>query len=192
VDDGSRFREQVLAHVSAGVDLEEALRTAFRSVPALGHGASACYARFDPLEATLRIEGAGPHISAVHLTAGSTRLLPKSLESGGAPITLALRSGEALALIAHPRAWDKHVLAAIHRALPEDFVDLTEDKLRELGAALDAIPGPSAILLLYRSDEAGAPNTGKSHDLLMPTGELSTSWTEADTGWLEELADIPV
>jgi hypothetical protein len=188
VDDGSRFREQVLALVSSGTDLEEALRTAVRSVPTFGHSASACYARFDPLEATFRIEGVGPYISAVHLTAGTGRLLPKPMETSGAPMMVALRPGEALALIAHPRAWDKHVLAAIHQALPEDLVDLTERKLQELGAVLDASTGPSARLLLYRSDEAGTRHTGGRQDLLMPTGELSASWTDADLEFLEELA----
>jgi hypothetical protein len=172
VDDGSRFREQVLAHVTAGADLEEALRTSLRSVRVFHPSASACYARFDPIEATLRMQGIGPSVSAVHITAGTGTLLPKSTGTSGTPVTLALRSGEALALIAHPRAWNKHVLAAIHQALPEDFVDMTEGTLRHLDAALDAISGPSVRLLLYRSDEAGTPSTGGRHDLVMPTGEL--------------------
>jgi hypothetical protein len=188
VDDGSRFREQVLAHVSAGADLEEALGTAFRSPSAMSHGASACYARFDPLEATFRIEGVGPHVSAVHLTAGRGTLLPKSVEAGGAPITAALRPGEALALIAHPRAWDKHVLAALHRALPEEFVSMTEGQFQHLSRVLDSIPGPSARLLLYRSDQAGASTMGGTQDLLMPTGELNASWTDADLEFMDELA----
>jgi hypothetical protein len=188
VDDGSRLREQVLAHVSAGTDLEEALRTAFRSSSTMSHNASACYARFDPLEATFRIEGVGPHVSVAHLTAGWGRLLPKSLETGGGPITVALRPGEALALVAHPRAWDKHVLAAVVQALPEDFVAMTEAQFQQLSADLDAIPGPSARLLLYRSDGAGAPKIGSNQDLLMPTGELDVSWTDADREFIDELA----
>lgn len=190
VDNGSLFREQVMAHVSAGTDLEEAIRTALRAVPARDHNASVCYARFDPLEATFRIEGIGPSISVVHLTAGSGRLLP--MQIGGVPVTIALRSGEALALIAHPHAWDKHVLAAIHQALPENDVDLSEATLQGLGAALDAIPGPSARLILYRSDDAGTPNKGGRQDLLMPTGELNTSWADADLEFLDELAGVLV
>jgi hypothetical protein len=188
VDDGSRFREQVLAHLSAGTDLEEALCTAVRSPSTMSLSASACYARFDPLEATFRIEGVGPHVSAAHLTAGRGRLLPKSFEDGGGPVTVALRPGEALALVAHPRAWDKHVLAAVIQALPEDFVAMTEVQFEHLSAVLDAIPGPSARLLLYRSDGAGAPKIGSSEDLLMPTGELNVSWTDADREFIDELA----
>src|SRR5580693_2125848 len=61
----SHIREKVFAHVSAGTDLKEALRIALRSDVSRGIGASACYVHFDPLEATLRIEGLGPHVSAI-------------------------------------------------------------------------------------------------------------------------------
>lgn len=101
---------------------------------------------------------------------------------------VALRPGEALALIAHPRAWDKHVLATIHQALPEDVGDLTEDKLQELGGVLDGIPGPLARLLLYRSDDAGTAATDSLRDRLMPTGGLRTPWTDADLDFLDQLA----
>jgi hypothetical protein len=110
------------------------------------------------------------------------------METGGPPIIVVLRRGEALILIAHPWSWDKRVLAAIHQALPENLVDLSEGTMQQLGAALDALPGHSARMLLYRSDEIGTPNMGDRQDLLMPTGELNASWTDADVEFLDELA----
>jgi hypothetical protein len=80
------------------------------------------------------------------------------------------------------------VLAAVVQALPEDFVAMTEAQFQQLSADLDAIPGPSARLLLYRSDGAGAPKLGSNQDLLMPTGELDVSWTDADREFIDELA----
>ncbi len=156
--DVTHIREEVLAHVSAGTDFKEALRIALRIDFGCAIGASACYVHFDPLEATLRIEGVGQHTSAVYLTAGSGLLLrPTTDIKNGSPTTLTLRPGEVLALIAHPRTWEKHVLSAIHQALPEDWAILTERDIQGLYAVLDAIPGPSAILLLYRHDGAAAP-----------------------------------
>jgi hypothetical protein len=175
--------------VSAGADLKQALRIALGSDSSCGFGSSACYAHFDPLEATLRIEGVGPHVSAIHLTAGSGLLLQPATETQNVrPMTIALRPGEALALIAHPRAWDKHVLSAMHEALPEDSVILTEREIQGLCAVLDAMPGPSARLLLYRQDGAGAPNAGGSKDSLMPAGDMDPGWTPDDLDFLDRMA----
>jgi hypothetical protein len=189
-DHVSHIREEVLAHVSAGADLKQALRIALRSDNRFGIGASASYAHFDPLEATLRLEGLGPHVSAIHLSAGSGLLLRPTTEiQDGRPMTIALRPGEALALIAHPRTWDKHVLSAIHQALPEDSVILTEREIQELCAVLDAMPGPSARLLLYRQDGAGAPNAGGSKDSLMPAGDMDPCWSPEDLDFLDRMGD---
>lgn len=156
---GSQLREEVLAHLAAGADLREALGTTLRKDPNGALNASACYVHFDPLEATMRIESAGLHVSAVWLTNGSGRLLRTTMErESGTPTTLALRPGQALALIAHPRASGEHVLSAIHGALPEDSVTLNENEVQRLCAVLDSIPGPSARLLLYRHEAAGAAN----------------------------------
>jgi hypothetical protein len=152
-------------------------------------GVSASYVHFDPLEATLRIESFGQQVSAVHLIAGSARLLRPTLESErSAPITLALRPGEALALVAHSQAWGKHVLSAIHRALPNDSAILTDEIVRELSAALDAIPGPSARLLLYRRDATGTPNTGGNKDCGMPASEMHPTWTREYCEFLDRMA----
>jgi hypothetical protein len=185
----AHIRERVLAHVSAGTDLKEALRIALGRDSGCGVGSSACYAHFDPLEATIRIEGVGQQASAIHLTAGSGLLLRPSAESpNGRPMTITLRPGEALALIAHPRAWDKHVLSAIHQALPEDSVILTEGELQGMCAVLDALPDPVSRLLLYRQDGAGTPHPGGSKDSLMPAGALDPLWTTDDLDFLDRMA----
>lgn len=185
----SHLREEVLAHVSAGTDLKEALRHALRSDRTCAIGASACYVHFDPLEAALRIESAGPHVSAIYLTAGSGRLLrPVTEIEGRTPMTLALRPGEALGLIAHPRAWEKHVLSSIHHALPEDAVTLTEEDVQDLCAVLDAVARPSARLLLYRQDAAGASDGRGRKDSLMPAGEMDPIWTREDLEFLDRMA----
>jgi hypothetical protein len=191
--DGSHIREEILAHVTAGTDLKEALRLALRSDRTCALDASACYVHLDPLEATMRIESAGPHVSAISLIAGSGRLLRPATElEGGSTTTLALRPGEALALIAHPRAWYKHVLSAIHQALPEDSVILTEREIEGLCAALDAEPGPSARLLLHRQEGAGAPNSGGGKDSLLPAGDTDPGWTTDDLEFLDRMACSPV
>ena len=191
---GSHLREEVQAHLVAGADLKEAVRIGLRSDTDCAYGASACYAHFDPLEATMRIESAGrPHVSAIYFTAGSGSLLRTSIQSeGGTPVALALRPGEAIALIAHPRAWDKHVLSAVHHALPEDAAKLTEADVQNLCTALDDITGPSARLLLYRHDGAGTTYGGGRKDSLMPAGELNPTWTREDLEFLDRLAFSPV
>jgi len=55
----ARIRDEVFAHLSAGTDLKEALQIVMRSDASCGNGASACYVHFDPIEATLRVEGWG-------------------------------------------------------------------------------------------------------------------------------------
>jgi hypothetical protein len=185
----SPIREELLAHVCAGTDLKESLRIALRSDVRCGLGASACYAHFDPLEATLRIEGLGPNVSAIHLTAGSGLLLRPTTEiQNGRPMTIVLRPGDALALIAHPRAWGKHVLSAVHQALPEDSVTLTEREIQGLCAVLDAVPSPLARLVLYRQAEAGASNSAGSKNSLLPAGDMGPYWTPRDLDFLNRMA----
>lgn len=168
------LRDELLAHVTAGADLKEALRMALGGEATQSLGASACYVHFDPLEATLRIESAGPHVSAIYLTAGASTLLRTATESdGGTPTTLVLRPGEALALLARPRAWEKHVLSAVHRALPNDTISFTDANVRDLCAVLEDVEGPSAMLVLYRRDAAGTTEGGGRGDSLMPAGEMS-------------------
>jgi hypothetical protein len=183
------IREEVLAHVSAGTDLKEALQIAMRNDVNCGNGASACYVHLDPIEATLRVEGLGPHVSAIHLTAGSGLMLRPTTEiEHGRPMTIALRPGEALALIAHPRIWDKHVLSAIHQVLPDDSIVLTEGEIQGLCAVLDALPDPVSRLLLYRQDGAGAPKSGGSNNSLMPAGDMDPFWTPEDQEFLDRMA----
>jgi hypothetical protein len=186
VSHGPQFREEVQGLVCAGADLQEALRLALSTVPDPDGRASACYVHFDPVEATLRVESEGAHVSAVRLPAGSGQLLGSSA-TPTAPTVLALRPGEALVLIAHPRAWDKHVLSAIHRALPEDVGSLDEEDVQALCGVVDALPGPTARLLLYRSDGAGTPNAGGREDQLLPAGELDPHWTVEDLEFLDGL-----
>jgi hypothetical protein len=186
----SDLREQVLAHLVAGASLKEAVRIALRSDPI---GASACYVHFDPLEATMRIESAGPHVSAISFTSGTGTLLRTATRFESAtPVTLALRPGDALALIAHPRAWENHVLSAVHHALPEDAVPLTELDVQELCAVLDDVAGPSARLLLYRQDTAGTADAGGPKDSLMPAGEMNPIWTREDLEFLDRMVCSPV
>lgn len=186
---GAHVREDVFAHMSAGADLKQALRIAMRNDESFGNGASACYVHFDPIEATLRIEGMGPHVSAIHLTAGSGLILRPTTEiEDGRPMTIAMRPGEALALIAHPRIWDKHVLSAIHQVLPDDSIVLTEGEIQGLCAVLDALPDPVSTLLLYRQDGAGAPKSGGSKDSLMPAGDMDPFWTSEDQELLDRMA----
>jgi hypothetical protein len=186
--DRLHLREEVLAHLAAGADLKAAMRIALKADSADALGASACYVHFDPLEATMRIESAGPHVSAIYLTAGWGRQLQTAQElDRGTPTTLALRPGEALALVAYPRAWDKHVLSAVHRALPEDAVTLTEADVMDLSAVLDDIAGPSAKFLLYRQDAAGTSDGGGRKDSLMPAGEMNPIWTREDLEFLDRM-----
>jgi len=103
-------------------------------------------------------------------------------------MTVALRRGEALALIAHPRIWDKHVLSAIHQVLPDDSMVLTEGEIQGLCAVLDALPDPVSRLLLYRQDGAGAPKSGGSKDSLMPAGDMDPFWTPEDQEFLDRMA----
>ena len=184
----AHIREEVFAHVSAGTDLREALRIAVRSGVSCDNGVSTCYAHFDPIEATLRIEALGPHVSAIHLTTGSGLLLRPTTEiEDGRPMTIALRPGEALALIAHPHIWDKHVLSAIHQVLPDDSITLTEGEIQGLCAVLDALPDPVSWLLLYRQNGAGAPKPGGGKDSLMP-GDMDPYWTPEDLDFLDRMA----
>lgn len=185
----AHIREEVFAHASAGTNLKEALRIAMRTHVSCGNGASACYVHFDPIEATLRIESMGPHVSAIHLTTGSGLILRPTAEiEDGRPTTIALRPGEALALIAHPRIWDKHVLSAIHQVLPDDSIVLTEGEIHRLCAVLDVLPAPLSRLLLYRQDGAGAPKSGGSKDSLMPAGDMDPFWTPGDQEILDRMA----
>jgi hypothetical protein len=191
--DGSDLREEVLAHLVAGADLKEAVRIALRNDAACDLGASVCYVHFDPPEATMRIESAGPHVSAIYFTSGSGSLLRTAAHfEGGTPMTLTLRPGEALALIAHPRAWENHVLSAVHHALPEDAVTLTEADVQDLCAVLDDVAVPSARLLLYRQDAAGISDGGGRKDSLMPAGEINPIWTREDLEFLDRMACSPV
>ena len=190
---GSDLREEILAHLVAGADLKEAVQIAIRSDATSALGASVCYVHFDPLEATMRIESAGPHVSAIYFTAGSGSLLRTATHfEGGTPVTLALRPGELLALIAHPRAWEKHVLSAVHHALPENAHTLTEADVQDLCAVLDNVAGPSARLLLYRQDGAGTSDEGGRKDSLMPAGEMNPIWTREDLEFLDRMACSPV
>jgi hypothetical protein len=189
----SDLREEVLAHLVAGADLKEAVRAAHRSDPTSALGASACYVHFDPLEATMRIEGAGPHVSAIHFIAGSGSLLQTAEQfEGGTAVTLALRPGEALALLAHPRTWEKDVLSAVHHALPKDGITLTEADVQDLCAALDDVADPSARLLLYRQEAAGTSDEGGRKDFLMPAGDMNPVWTREDLEFLDRMACSPV
>ena len=102
-------------------------------------------------------------------------------------MTIALRPGEGLALVAHPRIWDKLVLSAIHQALPDDSIALTEGETQALCAVLDALPDPVSRLLLYRQDGAGAPKSGGSKDSLMPAGDMAPFWTPEDQEFLDRM-----
>jgi hypothetical protein len=187
-EDGSVLRNEVLAHVVAGADLKQAVRLGLRIDQTDAFGASACYASFDPIEATMRLESAGLHVSAVHLSAGTARSVRTATElEVGTPTLLALRPGEVLALIAHPRGWTKQVLSTIQRALPEHAITLTARDLHDLCTALDDLAGPTANLVFYRQEATGSSDGDGGKDSLMPTRDLNPNWTVNDLEFLDRL-----
>lgn len=183
VDDRSSFREEVLAHVLAGTDLYDALRSAHL---ASQNETSACYVRFDPLDATFRIECLGPHVSALHLTADSERILGESTDTRrGAQTVVTLRAGEALVLVAHPRARDEDVPAARATLSSSDCL-LRGLKLRQAPAGLAAGFGPSAILWFSRTDATSPTHSGGECPPLSAVG-LDATWSTADLEFFDGL-----
>jgi hypothetical protein len=80
------------------------------------------------------------------------------------------------------------VLSAIHRALPDDSITLTQEEIQELCAVLDALPNPVSRLLLYRQDGTGAPKASGGRDSLMPAGNMDPFWTLEDQEFLDRMA----
>lgn len=188
----SLVRSDVMAHLVAGTDLKEALWRGLGIDRSDALDASACYTSFDPVEATFRLEGVGSHLTAVHFTTCSIRLLHTSTErEGGTTTLLTLRPGEALALIAHPRAWSKQVLSAMHGAWFDDAGPSTPHDLDILSAAVDEVAGPSASVLLLRQDAAGTPDGDGGDASLTPTTATSPPWTPEDAEFLERLMGCP-
>ena len=141
----------------------------------------------------MRIERAGPHVSAIYFISGSGSLLRTGTRfESGTPVTLALRPGEALALIAHPERGKSTCSQRSTTHCPTDGVTLTEADLQDLCAVLDDVAGPSARLLLYRQDAAGTSDGGRRKDSLMPAGELDPIWTPEDLEFLDRMAGSPV
>lgn len=184
VDDGSSFREEVLAHVLAGADLQDALRNAPLTPQ---NETSACYVRFDPLDATFRIECLGSHVSALHVTADSERVLGRSVDTRRrTPTLLTLRAGESLVLVAHPQVSDEDVLAVARATLSSTDCRLGGLEMRPAAADLAAGLGPSAILWFSRTDASSPTHSGSACNPTAGTG-LDPTWSIPDLEYCDGL-----
>ena len=120
----------------AGGELGESVRNALRATDDGEVG----YVEFDPAGDTLQLCGFGPSVSAVHVSAGMARLLHVGLETeGDRPQPFTLRPGEALVLVAHPRIWARHLLAAVDHVLSRDLDGLDESDALELCGRLETL-----------------------------------------------------
>jgi hypothetical protein len=147
----TRFREEVLAYALAGSNPSESLWTVLDTKHSLDNDSSACYVRFDPVDATLRIEGYGSEISTIRLVSTAEALIPAGFETQSLRVgLLTLYPGEALVLIAHPNASPDQVSAAIREVLRREWVNLRDmEDVSGLWLALDATLGPTACLLFH-------------------------------------------
>jgi hypothetical protein len=157
------IRERILGQMLAGCDLGESLRNARSESDPSEVG----YALFEPAGATLELCGFGPSVSAVHVTAGSARLVHVGLEIGcdtSRPFNLGPR--EAVVLVAHPRIWCRHLLGAVDHLLSRDFDGFSDSDAFSLCGRLEALLAARGIssVVVYRS----APTAG--HPLEYPQG----------------------
>jgi hypothetical protein len=172
----------------AGGDLGESVRNAIGAID----GSEVGYVQFDPAGDTLQLCGFGPTVSALHVTNGSVRLLDVGLEvecHRRQPFTL--RAGEALVLVAHPRIWARHLLAAMDHVLSRDLDGLDESDAHELCLRLEAVLAGTGLssVVIYRSGSTAIcswdfPQRREDSPAALDMFEL----TLPDLEWLDELA----
>ena len=197
-DELSFLREQILARLEAGHDLGESVRNASRKSSRKDQLYGICYALFDPDLATLQMSWSGMQSSAIHVTANSTRLVRLGAETvqGSTASRLVLRPGEAVLLVAHPRAWDKHLLPVVDQSVVKDVDDLGQHDVLGLCGSIETLlqEGGSASLVIYRMPPD--PDAVHLHD--RPPGaagfsrtleDLDVSLTSSDLEFLEELGE---
>ena len=198
VDEPSSLREQILGHLEAGQDLGESMRNVSRTWGREDQQHGICYALFDPDQATLRMCGSGLQISAVHTTIDSTRLVRFGMETARAAVSpFVLRPGEALLLVAHPRAWDKCVLPVVDRSTAKGLDDLGRHDVLGLLGRIEILlqSGGSASVVIYRmpqepdavhlhSDPVGSVGFRRTLDLdtSLTSSEKSSSKNSSE-GW---------
>ncbi len=99
------------------------------------------------------MSGSGTQISAIQVTVNSTRLVRFGAETAqGLPSHFVLRPGEALLLVAHPRAWGKHVLSVVDRSVTKDLDDLDQHIVLGFCGRIETLlqADGSASLVIYR------------------------------------------
>ncbi len=194
-DEPSFLREQILGQLEAGHDLGESVRNVSRTWGRNDQQHGICYALFDPDQATLQMSGSGRHISAIQVTVDSTRLVRFGSETAQeSPSPFVLRPGEALLLVAHPRAWDKHVLSVVDRSVAKDLDDLGQHDILGLCERIETLlqAGGSASVVIHRMPPD--PDAVCLHDgpagtagFMRTLGDLDGSLTSSDLEFLEEL-----
>jgi len=146
------LRETVLARMVAGHDLAESVRTSALEFRLDLNDASVCYAVVDPSHGRVQWCQCGAQTSILHIVGGVASPARRALGRGEAPGSLALRPGEALLIVAHPRAWDKYLLGAVDQNLRTGADQLAErDALRLCGHVQSLVEGESASILLYKT-----------------------------------------
>ncbi len=180
-DDPSFLREQILGQLEAGDDLCESVRNVSRTWSRKEQQHGICYALFDPDQATLLMCGSGWQISAIQVTVNSTRLVRFGAETAqGSASHFVLRPGEALLLVAHPRAWDKHVLSVVDRSVAKDLDDLGQHDVLGLCGRIETLlqAGGSACLVIYRMP----PDPTRFVSTMAPAGTAGFTTTTTRSG----------
>jgi hypothetical protein len=107
-----------------------------------------------------------------------------------------LHPGEALLLVAHPRAWDKNALPLVDQSVAKGLDDLGQNDVLQLCGRIETLlrERGSASLVIYRIPPD--PDGVYFHDGPVGTAgfrvplfeDLDTSLTSSDLEFLEELA----
>ncbi len=193
-DEPSFFREQILGQLEAGHELGESVCNVSRTWGSQDQQSGICYALFDPDQPTLQMSGSGTEISAIQVTVNSTRLVRFGAETAqGLPSHFVLRPGEALLLVAHPRAWGKHVLSVVDRSVTKDLDDLDQHIVLGFCGRIETLlqADGSASLVIYRMPRDtdvvdlhdGPAETG---GYMRTFGDLDTSLTSSYLEFFEE------
>ena len=183
-------REQILGQLIAGSDLGESVRNALRESDDTEVG----YVQFHPAGDTLKLCGFGSTVSALHVSTGLARLLHVGLEvSGDSPQPFSLRPGEALVLVAHPRVWARHLLAAVDHLLSEDLDGHARSDALELCRRLETLLSEAGLssMVIYRSGSTTAHPSDCPQGHKDPPAafeEIDMDLTLSDLQLLDELA----
>jgi hypothetical protein len=176
--------------VIAGRGLGESVRNALRK----SDDGEVGYVQFDPDGDTLELCGFGPSISVLHVSAGVARLLHVGLEvADDSPRPFTLQPGEALIVVAHPRVWARHLLAAVDHLLSRDLDGFDGSDALELCERLESLLADSGLssVVIYRSGSTTAHRWDSpegSEDPSAAFEELDIGLTVSDLELLDELA----